>query len=454
MNSNNINITEYFNTDVCNAASYDNYRKIASVVDGLKPSSRKCLYSIIKRNVKTPKKVSNLKSEASLDTQYLHGDQSLEGVIVSMAQDFAGSNNIPLLKREGSFGTRLVHAAAAGPYIFTCQEDYLDKLFKKSDEPILIPQEFEGDIIEPKYYVPILPLLVINGSIGLTTGFTQKILQHDVKDVIKYIENKLDGKEKNIPLIPSFNGFIGSVKPQNVNSDGSWYIIGSIKKVSGNEIEITDIPVSYSLEDYTEILDKLEEEKQIKEYKDLSDDGKFKFLVKLYRNGQGIDINDKNILDKLKLIVAVTENFTSMDENNRVVEYKSIYEIIDHYCELRLKYYDERKNWLIQDYTRQIKEAVSRYTFINGVVGGAIVIAKKTDEEIVSQLKKFDKIIKINDSYDYLLAMQMRSMTKTNLEKLRAQIFALRDELIRIEKMSNKDMWKEDIEEFKKAYLK
>ena len=119
-------LSEFFKHEYCDYASYDNYRKIGSCIDGLKPSSRKCIYSIIKRNITNPKKVSQLKSDAASDTQYLHGDTALEGVIVGLAQDFTGSNNIPLLQREGSFGTRLIPAAAAGRYIFTCKEKYLD----------------------------------------------------------------------------------------------------------------------------------------------------------------------------------------------------------------------------------------------------------------------------------------------------------------------------------------
>ena len=220
-----MNISEYFNIDVCNYASYDNYRKIGSVVDGLKPSSRKCLYTVIKNNITTPKKVSQLKSDAASQTQYLHGDQSLEGVLVSLAQDFAGSNNVPLLKREGSFGTRLIPAAAAGRYIFTCKEDYLDKIFRKEDEPILIEQMFEGEKIEPKFYVPVIPLLIINGNIGLTTGFSQRILQRNPLDAIAYIEAKLNGKDTSkIELKPWFRGFVGDVEKAKDKPEGSWII--------------------------------------------------------------------------------------------------------------------------------------------------------------------------------------------------------------------------------------
>ena len=449
-----MNITDYFNIDVCNYASYDNYRKIGSVIDGLKPSSRKCIYTIIKNNINSPKKVSTLKSDTAAQTQYLHGDQSLEGVLVSLAQDFIGSNNIPLLKREGAFGTRLIPAAAAGRYIFTCKEDYLDKIFKKDDDPILIEQKFEGDVIEPKFYVPILPMLIINGSIGLTTGFSQKILQHNPKDVIAYIEAKLQ-KKKNLPkLKPWFKNFIGDVEESKDKGEGSWMIKGKVNKISGNEIEITELPINYTLESYTEVLDKLEDEKQIKEYKDLSDDGKFKFRVKLSRTDQGISANDTDILEKLKLVYLVTENFTSFDENNKVIEYKNIYELLDHYYDVRLEYYDKRKTWLINDYTRRIVESVSRYVFINGVISGDIVIAKKDDEQIIKQLEKVDKIVKINDSYDYLLMMPMKSMTKTNLDKLKEQIKKLKEELDELKKISIEDMWQKDLNEFKKAYFK
>jgi len=449
-----MNITDYFNTDVCNFASYDNYRKIGSVIDGLKPSSRKCVYTVIKNNINSPKKVSILKSDAAAQTQYLHGDQSLEGVIVSLAQDFSGSNNIPLFKREGAFGTRLIPAAAAGRYIFTCKEDYLDKIFRKEDEPILIEQNFEGDIIEPKFFVPILPMLLINGGIGLTTGFSQKILQHNPKDVIAYIEAKLQ-KKKTLPkLKPWFNKFIGTVEESKEKGEGSWVIKGKVDKISGNEVEITEIPVNYTLESYTEILDKLEDEKQIKEYKDLSDDGKFKFRVKLSRTDQGINANDPDILEKLKLTYLVTENFTSFDENNKVVEYKNIYDLINHYYDVRLSFYQKRKEWLINDLTRKIIESVSKYTFINGVINNVIVIARKEDEQIIKQLEKIDKIVKINDSYDYLLAMPMRSMTKANLEKLKELLKNLKARLDETKKQTVEEMWQKDLNEFKKEYFK
>lgn len=447
-----MNISDFYRVDGCNYASYDNYRKIASVADGLKPSSRKCLYVVLKNNVNSPKKVSILKSDTAAQTQYLHGDQSLEGVLVSMAQNFAGSNNIPLLQRKGTFGNRLKPVAAAGRYIFTCKEDYLDKIFRKEDEALLTEQIFEGDKIEPKFYIPVIPMLVVNGNVGLTTGFTQRILPRNPKDVIKYIEAKLDGK-KNLPKVePWFVGFNGDIVQNKEKGESSWIISGKCRKVSSNEIEITEIPINYDLESYCEVLDALEDAREIKDYKDLSDNGQFKFLVKLYRvEGQGIDIDSPDLLEKFKLVQNYTEFYTSMNEDNKIVEFGSIYEILDYFYDLRLSYYEKRKTWLINDLERRIKENVSRYVFISGVISGDIVVAKKTDEQIAKQLDKVDKIIKLNDSYDYLVNMPIRSMTKEKLDQLKELLKKLKDKLVETKSISAQDFWRSDLEELKKT---
>jgi DNA topoisomerase-2 len=404
--------------------------------------------------VVSPKKVSQLKSDAASMTQYLHGDTSLEGVLVGLAQDFVGTNNLPLLQREGTFGNRLIPAAAAGRYIFTCKEPYLDKIFKKEDDPILIEQVFEGDVIEPKYYVPIIPLLVINGSIGLTTGFNQKILPHSLEDVLTYIENKLAGKKKNIELIPSFKGFEGTVTKNKKKDDNcSWLVCGKYSKISSIKIEINEVPPSYSLEEYLAELDKLEDAKKIKEYQDLSEDGKFKIEVTLFRN-QGLTVDTPNLLTELKLVDSITENYTSLNENNKVIEYKSIYEIIDNYYNIRLKYYDLRKNYLIKELSKRIIETYSKYLFIKGVIDGDIIISNKSDEVIINQLEKIEKIIKVNDSYDYLLNMPMKSITKANYEKLKTNIKEMKDELTNLKNITNIEMWKNDLNDLKKALKK
>ena len=200
-------------------------------------------------------------------------------------------------------------------------------------------------------------------------------------------------------------------------------------------------------------MDKLEEAKKIKEYQDLSENGKFKIEVTLFRNN-GLTVDTPNLLTELKLVDSITENYTSLNENNKVIEFKSIYEVIDNYYNVRLKYYDIRKNNLIKELTKRILENYSKYLFIKGVIEKEIIISNKPDEDIIKQLEKIEKISKINDSYDYLLNMPMRSITKTQYEKLKNEIKSMKEELTKLKETSNIDMWKDDLKLLKKALIK
>ena len=167
-------IEDFLNTKLVNYASYDNLRKIASCVDGLKNAARKVLYTVHDKKIKEKIKVLQLANKCAEYSDYLHGD--LSGVVVTLGQDFSGTNNLPLIEKSGSFGTRSVNESAAPRYIFANGSKDFFKIFKYEDDDILIKQEFEGFQIEPKFYLPVLPMILINGSEGVSSGFAQKIL--------------------------------------------------------------------------------------------------------------------------------------------------------------------------------------------------------------------------------------------------------------------------------------
>src|SRR5574344_456638 len=157
-------VTNFLNNEVVDFASYSTMRALASYIDGQKNASRKVLSSIMNRPNKDTK-VSILSGLIMTDTEYLHGD--ISGSIVTLAQNYLGTNNLPLLTREGNFGTRFENEASATRYIFTAKEKYFDNIFKKEDNDILIQQYFEGTKIEPRFFVPTLPLVLVNGSEGI-----------------------------------------------------------------------------------------------------------------------------------------------------------------------------------------------------------------------------------------------------------------------------------------------
>ena len=191
--------SKFFNTSYVNYSSYDNIRKIASVIDGQKNAARKCLWFILNKNIDSPKKevkVSQLDSKTAEYTSYLHG--SMDGVIVNLGQDYTGTNNINLLSPEGNFGTRMIPEASAPRYIYTYGTKDLFSLINQEDQPILEHQTFEGHQIEPKFLLPSLPVLLINGSEGISSGYAQKILPRDPEKIKEYILDYLR-RPKNRP---------------------------------------------------------------------------------------------------------------------------------------------------------------------------------------------------------------------------------------------------------------
>jgi len=436
-------ITNFFNNDYADYGSYDNYRKVANYIDGLKPSARKILYTIITKNIREQKKVSQLVAITSELTAYLHGEVSLIGVVVGLAQNFVGSNNIPLLTREGNFGSRLIPAASAARYIFTCKEKYLDSLFHTDDSNILISQEFEGDIIEPQFYVPIIPLLLVNGSVGISTGFAQKILPRNYEELIDYILHKLDNKKQykiEEKLLPFYKGFKGSIKKID---DSSFEIWGKLDRVDQTTIKITELPVGYDRNYYASILDKLEDEKIINSYTDLSTGEIFEFQIKASR--EFIKQSDYELYDNLKLIDRITENYTCNDENMKIRQFGSVIEILDEYIKIRLEYYDKRKSYLLNQLKNNLTLLYSKYIFIKNVVEEKIVIHNKPTEQIEKKLETFNEIKKIDNNYDYLLRLPINSLTKEKYIKLKEEIQEIGNKIKELSNKSKEDLWREDL---------
>jgi len=378
--------------DLANYSSYDNIRKIASYIDGLKNASRKILWTVLEKNISQEVKVSRLDSTFQEFTEYLHG--SAVSVISNMAQDFTGSNNFPLLAKSGNFGNRFIQEPSAPRYIYTYKHKNSDLLFNKIDSAILEHQYFEGSKIEPKFLLPNLPVLLLNGSEGISSGFAQKILPRNPEKIKQYImdylSNKLKPTSKN-SLEPFYNGFEGTIT--GGVSEKQWIISGAFKRVSGTKIEITEVPVGYDLSSYIKVLDDLEEKGIIRSFQDRSENDKFNFIVSF--DSKFLQSNtDEQVLEKLKLNSRVSENFTCTDEFNKIVQFESAKEIIDSFINVKLRYTQLRKDYLIQKMESDIRKDFSRYSFIKGITEEKIIISKRTKDNIVQQLEQFSEIIK------------------------------------------------------------
>ena len=443
-----MNISQFLSEDLSDYASYSTLRMLGNMIDGQKNSTRKTLFTVLDKNINKEIKVSQLASKIAEHSEYLHGEVSLQGVVVNAAQDFTGTNNINLLTPEGNFGTRFTPEASAPRYIYTHGNDNLWRLFNKNDTPILIHQEFEGHKIEPMFYVPTLPMILVNGSEGIASGFAQKILPRDPKKIMNYIKDKLNDSlraNRHNSLHPYYKGFKGNIISLG---DNQYEITGIINKLTGTKIEISEIPIGYSLKGYIKVLDKLEDEGFIVSYQDLSEDDNFKFIVNIKRDILSSYTDDK-LLDKLKLIKRVTENLTAINEENKVQVFDSVKDIIDQYYDVKIEYLQKRKDYLIKKLSDEIRVNISKYLFIKAITDNELIINKRKKEDIVKDLNGYPKIIQVDDSYDYLLNMNLMSLTKERMDKLMQQIKDLKAELDLIKSQSPEQMWLSDLGEIK-----
>lgn len=430
-----MNISKFYENEYANSALYQSFRAIASVVDGFKPSARKVFYTVDKKNITSEYKVANLAADVSSYTEYIHGADSLSGVIVGMAQSF--NNNYPLLAAEGSFGNRLNRSAAASRYIFTKKSPIFDKFFNEDDKQIIEYREFEGKSIEPYYYVPIVPLLLLNGSSGIGNGYAQKILPRKLEDITNAIDNILAGKKVE-KITPWFNGFRGTVSQLE---GGKVEIRGTIIN-EGTTIKITEIPFGYELNWYLNELDKFVEKGIIKDYKDLSEEDTFSFEVKCTREFS--KQSEHEILDQLKLIDRQSENFTSVSENDSIIEFKDEIELLKYYIEIRKKFYIERKVYLLTKYENDSIILRNKIKFIESIMNGSLIIFKKKKQEIEDSLQKMG-INSISGSYEYLHEMRVDSFTEEKLTKLKSQLEEKVKAIDEVNTMSEVQMWKKDI---------
>lgn len=429
-----IKIQDLLNKQLVNYASYDNIRKIGSAIDGLKNASRKVIFTVLEKKIKEKTKVLQLSNKCAEYADYLHG--SLDGVVVTLAQDFAGTNNIPLLQKFGNFGTRCIQEASAPRYIFARGSDELFDLFKDSE--ILEQQYFEGSRIEPKFYTPTLPMLLVNGSEGVSSGFAQKILPRNPENLKKYILEKLSGKEPSEELLnPYAKNFKGNFR-KDVETPNKWYIEGVVEHVKNNEYLITEIPFTYDLKTYTNVLDDLVESKAIIRYSSESDgENILRFRVTLPKG-----VND-SLITRLKLYKIVNENYTAIDENLKVREFKSAKEIIDYYIYIKLKFLQKRKTYIIEKLNKDFKILENKLRFLKMYISKELSITDKSKSELEIELEKlnFDKF----DGYSYLISMPIYSLTTDKIKELEISIEKLKKEIETVTKTSIEQMWRKDL---------
>ena len=465
-----ITYEEFIHKELIHFSKYDCDRSIPNLMDGLKISLRKILFSAFKKNLTTEIKVAQFSGYVSEHSGYHHGEASLNAAIVGMAQNFVGSNNINLFMPNGQFGTRLQGGkdSASERYIFTQLNKMTRTLFPSNDDNILTYLNDDGLLVEPVYYATIIPMILVNGSKGIGTGFSTDIMCYNPIQIIQYIKNKLSLEENSVEFIPYYDGFKGQITKL---SEEKYLIKGLYEKTGNDTIRVTELPVGFWTEDFKELLEKLIEPGQdkegkkitsvVKDYDDMSKDTNVDFTI-TFAKGKLEELEQSkgdyacNGLEKLLKLYTTntTTNMHLFDADDKLQKYEKVSDIIDAYYDVRLKLYQTRKNYLIDAIEKELVLLSNKAKYIKENLEGTIDLRKKKKEQVLEMLesKGYD-IIDDDSDYKYLTKMPMDSVTEENVEKLLTEKGNKEQELATIKGTTINKMWNSELDNLLEQYL-
>ena len=477
----NIEYTKFINDELIHFSNADNIRSLPHIMDGLKPSQRKILFGCFKRGLKSEVRVAQLAGYVSEHAAYHHGEASLTSTIVGMAQDFVGSNNINLLAPIGQFGSRLMGGkdAASARYIHTHLQPIVENLFRREDEAILEHIEDDGLVVEPETYYPVVPLLAINGCVGIGTGFSTDIPPHNPSDVLRLIRERLSGERdtlEGVELKPWWYGFRGPV----VKTGDSTYVTKAIYSWDDDKhtVTITELPVGTWTKDYKTFLDELatadlekgpdaarsdEGKLVLKGFDDLYNDVEIKFILYLDHDYYEDAKADTDEFEKRFRLTSSwrTSNMVCFDNNLQISRYGTIGDMLEAWIEPRLDAYEARRQHEIARLEAEAREADAKARFIRAVLTGTLELRRASDEEIVEAMKGHS-LPPLNDmehpdsvdAYEYLLRMRMDRVKASAVADQEAAVEKALTQLKKIQETSATDIWKEDLSAFEESWQK
>jgi len=459
-NNTSVSYTDFINKELIHFSKYDCERSIPNLMDGLKISLRKILYSAFKKNLTSEIKVAQFSGYVSEQSGYHHGEASLNAAIVGMAQDFVGSNNINLLLPNGQFGTRLQGGkdSASERYIFTQLSPVTRLIYRKEDDPILDYLDDDGFPVEPRFYVPIIPMILVNGGKGIGTGFSTDILSYDPLILIDYLQGLLNLQENEQTFTPYYKGFQGCYLP----FEGKKFILkGKYTKTAANKIKVEELPIGYWTEDFKQHIENLMEGDKtkktkglVKDYNDMSTDKKVDVEIIFHEPvDESMELNGMyNKLEKaLKLYTTQsTNNMHLFNHEEKLSKYEEIEDILNAYVPVRLDYYQKRKDYQIQTLERELKLLSNKAKYIQENLDGTIDLRNKKKDLIIKMLedKEYDKIDGDND-FKYLLKMPMDSVSEENAEKIKLDKENKEKEMETLKSTTIQEIWLRELSELK-----
>jgi DNA topoisomerase-2 len=464
----NITYNDFVDRELIHFSSYDNVRSIPSICDGFKPSQRKVLFGAYLRNLeKDEVKVAQLAGFVSDKAQYHHGEASLQGTIVGMAQNYVGENNIYLLMPQGEFGTRLLGGkdASSARYIHTRINDITSKIFRKEDDPVLKHVEEDGITAEPITYAPIIPMILVNGATGIGTGYSTEIPKFNPIDIVNNLKCLIAGKPMK-DMYPWYYSHKGKMEKLNHNTFRNR---GIIESIDHQTVRITELPVGVWTQPYKDFLESLIAEDKtntnpnqfIKAIKDDSGSNTIDILVTTRDNHLQQLIKTDQLYKKFKLETNInTSNMVLFSSDGKIKKYNKVSEIIEEFYQYRHLIYEERKKHYIDVLNNQMLILKYKVKFIKQKIAGEIVVDKKKREQVLQDLedKKYPKlsttmyVTEDKKTYSYIESLGMFATTTEKMEELIDEYNKKKKELEDYTNTPIETMWLRELDEFLLSY--
>ena len=445
--TNERSITDYLDNEVKEyAISVVEERAIPSIVDGFKPVQRKIAFTankLAKSYIKTAALVGNVISVGG----YYKGDASISAAVGCMTQDFAGSNNFPFLSGEGEFGKRLTPDGIA-PARYTKSKIHSNFAKFFGDSELLEYVEQDGELFEPRFYLPTIPTVLLNGVAGIAVGFATKIQPYNVKDIIENTKRALTGKALK-EMIPYHDGFAGTISK---DADGSIIMRGIWRRVNSSTIEIVELPVGMSRDKYVEHLNKLEDRGDIKSYDDLCKK-EFKFIVYLKREDLAKWEEEGKVEQKFKLTQKLSENINLISEKGKLIYFESANDVIKHFVDFRLGVMTKRKEHFQTYYAEKNDHNRLKIAFIKAVLNTKIDFKKALTKDGLRQATAA-MLAKMNpsaESIERLLGMPVYSMNEEEISNIESKIVENQTQIEYYKNTSESDLFVKDISDLSSA---
>jgi DNA topoisomerase-2 len=497
----NVDYKSFVDKDLIHFSNRDLQRSINHLCDGLKESTRKIIYACFKKKLYTNEiKVAQLSGYVSEVSAYHHGENSLQQAIVGMAQIFVGTNNINLLCPNGQFGSRCQGGqdASSARYIFTMLSKLTRLIFKEEDNSILNYQNDDGQQIEPEFYVPIIPMILVNGGIGIGTGYSTNIPQYNPNDIIsicKIICNAIKLTDISINSLEDIENINETIKILEINEITPYYLgfKGSIVKAEKNSyisrgiykwiddstVEISELPIGSWTEDYKEFLENMitNNLNNLKYIENHYTSKNVKFVLHFNTNVRQSIEGNFDVLFKLQSSKNLSINNIHLFNKDGVIQkYESAIEIIKEWAETRIVKYFERKNYQLKNLEKEAKVLSNKMRFILDVINGTIQIMNKKLSEVTQRLieLKYDPIVEENidkdednlpeenidkdakeinyKNYNYLLKLPISQLTYDRKIILEKEFNEINDKLKILRNTNIEDLWLKDLTELEKEW--